>query len=173
MDPILTTSDVINIVLSLITAISTSYLAYAALKHTTRPNATVYLNEPALIYAGDTNSYKFSFKNIGHWYSKPMVVNMTAFINFDEHFDLFFLQYGSAQEVKDDNVRIGKGRMKFLKAKGIKLSYGEDQEEMFVCARSPLNPGRYRIKVSAYSDNGLSLTKQFDIMVLKPYAQDE
>jgi len=173
MDLTLSTSEIINLSLSLVIAVSTSYLAYAALKHTTRPNATVYLNEPKEIYAGNTDLYKFSFKNTGHWYSKPMVVNMTTFINFDEHFEPYYLLYGSAQEIKEDDVRIGKGKMKFLKAKGIKLSHGEENEEMFVSAKSPEIPGRYKIKVSAYSDNGLSLTKQFEVKVLKPIPQNE
>ena len=111
-----TAPDIINIALSLITAISASYLAYAALKHSARPNARVHLKEPNILYAGATDLFKFSFQNAGHWYSKPMVVNMTVFINFDNDFEPIVLLYGSTQEIKEENVRIGKGQMKFLKA---------------------------------------------------------
>ena len=167
MNSEINTTDLINIGLSLITAISASYLAYAALKHSARPHAKVHLNEPKLLYAGATDLFKFSFQNAGHWYSKPMIVNMTTYINFDTNFEPFFIQYGSTQEIKDENVRIGKGKMKFLKAKGIKLSYGEDDEEIHVKAKNPSTPGRYKIKISAYSENGLSLTKHFEVKVLK------
>jgi hypothetical protein len=169
----ITTIEIINISLGLITAISASYLAYAALKHSARPHAKVYLREPKKFYTSTTEMFKFAFENAGHWYSKPIVVNMTVFLNFDENFDLFHIEYGSAQEIKDDNVRIGKGKMKFLKAKGLKLSYGEDDEEIYIKAMTPSRPGQYKIKISAYSENGLSLTKHFQIKVLKPIVKDE
>jgi hypothetical protein len=151
--------EVINFFLTLVTTISALYLAYAALKHSARPKANVFLIEPNEVFTDTTYNFKFSFVNEGHWYSKPMIVNMTAYINFDGHFDPIYIKYGSVQENKDDHVKIGKEEMKYLKAKGIKLSHGEHDEKVFVKCRSPLIPGKYKIKVSAFSDNGLTLSK--------------
>jgi hypothetical protein len=161
------TLEVLNFLLTLVTAISALYLAYAALKHSARPNADVFLLEPSEIFTNTLYVFKFSFINTGHWYSKPMIVNMTVFINFDESFEPINIKYGSIQEYKDNNVRIGKGNMKFLKAKGIKLSYGEHDEKIFVKTKSPSLPGTYNLKISAYSDNGLTLSKKFEIEVLR------
>lgn len=161
-------TEMLNICLSLITALSALYLAYAALKHSARPHAKVHLKEPKYLYAGVTDLFIFSFQNTGHWYSQPMVVNMTAYINFDASFEPLYIRYGSIQDIKNKKVKIGKGKMKYLKAKGIKLSYGEDDEQIFVCARNPLLPGKYKIKVSAYSENGLSLNTIFEVEVHTP-----
>lgn len=160
-------TDLINTGLGLITAGCATYLAYAALKHSARPNAKVFMMEPKQLYSGATVLFKFAFQNAGHWYAKPMVVRMTAYINFDRDFEPLSMQSGSTQAVESHDVRIGKGKMKYLKVQGIMLSYGEDSEEVHVTATNPSVPGRYRIKISAYSENGLNLTKHFDVDVLK------
>lgn len=161
-------ADLINISLSFITAVSASYLAYAALKHSARPNAKVFLVDPEIFYAGETVLFKFSFQNAGHWYSKPMIVNMTTYINFNNNFEPLLILHGSTQQNKNDNVKIGKGKMKYFKTQGMHLSYGEDNEEIHVMAKNPVVPGRYKIKISAFSENGLTLSKIFQIKILKP-----
>jgi hypothetical protein len=108
--------ELTNMVLTFIIALSATYLAYAALKHSARPNAKVILIEPDIFYTNETVLFKFSFKNAGHWYSKPMVVNMTVYINFDNRFELIFIKYGSIQHIEDTIVKIGKGKMKYMKA---------------------------------------------------------
>lgn len=165
-------ADLISLSLSFITALSASYLAYAALKHSARPHAKVSI-EPREARAGETALFKFSFRNAGHWYSKPMIVNMTTYVNFDNRFEPLFMQSGSSQEIRNDNVKTGKGKMKYLKATRMHLSYGEDNEEIHVMAKTPSLPGRYKIKVSAYSENGLSLSKLFQINVLKALTESD
>jgi hypothetical protein len=158
--------DILNACVAVITAICATYLAYMALKHSAKPRAIVIFEEPYTLNSNETGLLKFKFKNTGHWYAKPMVVNMTVFINFDENFEPIEIRYGSVQETIENNVRIGKGNMKFLKAKGIKLGYNEYHEEVHVLAKAPEKIGSYKIKVDAYSDNGLDLSQNFFLDVI-------
>jgi hypothetical protein len=157
--------DILNACLAVITAICATYLAFVALKHTAKPRAIVIFEEPLTLNKNETGLLKFRFKNIGYWYAKPMVVNMTVFINFEENFDPIEIRFGSIQEIIDNNVRIGKGNMKFLKAKGIKLGYNEYHEEVHVLTKAPVKSGNYKIKIDAYSENGLDLSQNFYIDV--------
>ena len=51
--------------------------------------------------------------------------------------------------------------MKYLKAKGLKLTHGEPPEGVHVRAMAPSVAGKYLIRITALSDNGASLTKVF------------
>jgi hypothetical protein len=158
--------DILNACVAFITAICATYLAYMALKHSAKPRAIVIFEEPFALNCNETGLLKFKFKNIGHWYAQPMIVNMTVFINFDEYFEPIEIRFGSIQEIIESNVRIGKGNMKFLKAKGIKLGYNEYHEEVHVLTKAPEKIGSYKIKVDAYSDNGLDLSQNFYFNVI-------
>jgi len=158
--------DILNACVAVITAICATYLAFFALKHSAKPRAIVTFVEPFQLEKKETALLKFQFKNIGHWYAKPMVVNMTVFINFDESFDPIEIRFGSIQEIVDKNVRTGKGNLKFLKAKGIKIVYSEYYEEVHVLTKCPDNAGTYKIKIDAYSENGLDLTETFFVDVI-------
>jgi|GEM_PF-2107199 len=157
--------DLLNFIIQVITAICATYLAWAVLRHSTKPRAIVYFTEPQTARINETKLFKFPFKNIGYWYAKPIIVNMTVFVNFEPTFELKEIRYGSVQEIIDNNVRDGKGGMKFLKAKGIKLGFSEFIEEVHVLAKCPSEPGMYRIKIDAYSDNGLDYSESFSFEV--------
>jgi len=158
--------DILNFCIAVITAICATYLAYMALKHSAKPRALVIFEEPYTLEKNTNALIKFQFKNIGHWYAKPMVVNMTVFINFEESFEPIEIRFGSIQEIVDKNVRIGKGNMKYLKAKGIKIGYSEYHEEIHVLTKCPEKSGNYKIKVDAYSENGLDLSENFFVDVI-------
>jgi hypothetical protein len=159
-------SELFNVGLSFVTAVSASYLAFAALVNTARPRASVVLINHSNNHPGERVVFVFSFKNRGHWYAKPMIVNMTIYINFDGAFDLVEMRSGSSQQNSSTNIKIGKGNMKYFKSKGMHLSFGEDAEEIHVVAQAPKSPGQYRLKVSAFSENGASLSKTFSFQVL-------
>ena len=159
-------SGLLYVGLSFVTATSASYLAFAALVHSARPRASVVLVGPTSSNPGERVMYVIVFKNRGYWYAKPMIVNMTIYINFDSMFDLMEMRSGSLQQNISTHVKIGKGNMKYFKSKGMHLSFAEDAEEIHVVAQTPKEPGVYRLKVSAFSENGVSLSKVFSVHVV-------
>lgn len=150
-----------NLIFSLITTICALYLAYAALKHSARPNVKVAMLNANSQDCATVARFVFQFTNVGHWYAKPTAINVVAFFNFSPEFELIELRYGAAQEFKSTEVRVGVGKMKYLKAKGLKLTCGDEGEEVHVTAKFPEREGDYIIKVSAFSENDVSLKKEF------------
>ena len=59
-----------------------------------------------------------------------------------------------------------KGQHELLQSKGYGPLSGDEYEEIHVVAQLPEAAGRYRIKVSAFSENGLSLSRSFKVRVL-------
>jgi hypothetical protein len=112
--------------------------------------------------------FVFEFTNVGYWYAKPVAINVAVFCNFAPEFDLVELRYGSSQSYTDTDAKVGAGKMIYLKAKGLKLTYGEEGEEVHVKAITPKNEGEYGIRISAFSDNGVSIRKEFTIKCRKP-----
>ncbi len=152
-----------NLILTFIVAVCALYLSFAALKHTARPNVEVRLINSSLLPCGKTVTFIFGFSNIGHWYAKPMAINLVAFCNFDAAFELIELRYGSTQSFVNTDIKEGVGGMNYLKAKGLKLTYGEESEQVHIKAVVPKMKGRYKIRISAYSDNGVSFMKEFAV----------
>lgn len=152
-----------NLIFSLITTICALYLAYAALKHSARPNVKVAMSTATSQTCSSVVKFVFQFTNVGHWYAKPPAINVVAFCNFSPEFELLELHYGATQQISSKEVKIGVGKMKYLKAKGLKLSPGDEGEEVLVMAKNPEREGEYLIKISAYSENGMSLRKEFRI----------
>lgn len=160
--------EVASFVVSSVTAICALYIAYVSLAHSAKPAGSVRLVGRPQFVAGEEAELKFAFINRGHWYAKPPIVELNAWMNFDPSFDLLKVRYGSALELWDDNVRIGKGGLKFLKAKGMKISHGGGEEPVSVTLRCPATPGRYLVKVDAFSDNGAAIRGRWVIRVRKP-----
>lgn len=152
-----------NFVFSFITTICALYLAYAALKHSARPNVKVAMLNPDSQTCSVTTRFVFQFTNVGHWYAKPPAINVVAFCNFSSEFEILELRYGARQQFSKTKVRIGVGNVKYLKATGLKLSYGDVSEEVHVTAKVPERKGEYLIKISAYSENDMSLRKEFRV----------
>jgi hypothetical protein len=121
------------------------------------------MRNSTIFECSQTILFVFEFTNAGHWYAKPTAIDVVAFCNFDPAFDLIKLRYGSVQSYTDNDVKVGVGKMIYLKAKGLKLTYGEEGEEVHVKAVSPKKEGKYRIRISAFSENGVSIKKEFTI----------
>ena len=152
-----------NLILSFITSLCAIYLAFAALKHSARPNVKVVMANANSQDCSSTTQFIFRFTNVGHWYAKPPAINLVTFCNFSPEFELLELRYGATQQLSNKEVRVGVVKMKYLKAKGLKLSYGDEGEEVHVTARVPEEEGEYLIKISAYAENGMSLREEFKV----------
>ena len=155
----MTTSDKIalaGLFFSALTSLCAIYLAYAALRHTVRPNIEIRMKSPSRLRCSDVCKMVFEVVNIGHWYGSPMAVDVTVYCDFPLSFELLEMRYGSVQEHRNNEVKPGKGGMRYLKAKGLKLSRQDYGEEVHVFAKVPEAAGTYEIRVSAYSMNGAS-----------------
>ncbi len=141
------------------------FIAYEALVHTARPKVKVEMLGPQSYPCGKKVSIPFRFTNAGHWYAyvKPTAINLIAFFNFSREFQLHELHFGAVQEYSDTKVRQGVGNVQFLKAKGLKLTYGDEGEEVHVDVTTPTKEANYVVRVDAYSENGVSLSSRFNI----------
>jgi|ERR1700693_52912 len=155
------TISLANLALSAVTSLCALFLAYAALKHSAKPNVCVRVLTPTLLYCNEAVLFRFEFTNRGYWYAKPTATDVVVFCNFALEFELIELRYGSVQSYSDTDVRLGVGNMRYLKAKGLKLTFGEEGEEVHVRAVTPKSKGKYKVRISAYSQNGVSLKKEF------------
>jgi hypothetical protein len=154
-----------SLVFTIVTTICVVYLAYAALAQTVRPNLTVSLLSRRHLQADEVSMHVFEVINIGRWYGSPMAVDVTVYCDFPPEFQLRELRYGSTQEHVNVEVKTGKRGTRYLKARGIKLSRHLHGEEIHVIAQAPSLPGTYRVRLSGYSANGASFTKNFDVEV--------
>ncbi|MBN1920418.1 MAG: hypothetical protein JW892_04185 [Anaerolineae bacterium] len=161
-----------NLIITSIIAICALYLAYAALKHAATPNVRVSMSTPKTLQCNETILFVFEFTNIGYWYAKPPAINMIVFCNFAPEFKLVELRYGSSQAYADTDAKIGVGKMVYLKAKGLKLIYGQEAEEVHVKAITPAVEGEYGIRISGFSDNGVNIRKEFAIRCENPQASN-
>jgi len=159
--------EITNMLFSIIIGICAFYLSYVALKHSARPRVKLKMLSPKVLHCNEFTTFIFEFSNAGYWYTKPPVINLIVFCNFESCFELFELLYGSNQSIKNNDVKIGKGAMKYLKAKGLKLIYGEEGEEVHVRVKTPKIEGKYKIIVSAYSENGASIKEKFIVTLYK------
>lgn len=153
-----------NLAFSMITSVCALYLSFAALQHSARPNIDVKMLSPKKNLSCDSEDIIiFNFFNRGHWYAHPTAVDVVVFFNFNPKFELIECRHGSTQSYSNTNVKTGVGGMKYLKAKGLKLTYGEEGEEVHIQMKTPPEKGQYLVRISAFSDNGVSLKKEFKI----------
>ncbi|OIQ73230.1 hypothetical protein GALL_451320 [mine drainage metagenome] len=172
----MSTSDLIALVtlaFTVVTTICALFLSYTALKHTVRPNIGVQMLNDTNLVCGKKTTFIFEFTNQGYWYGSPIAVDVTVYCNFEPVFDLLEIAYGSIQEIVNTEVRIGVGRMKYLKAKGLKLSRREAGEQIHVKVMTPRLPGTYLIRISAYSENAASLVTKFNVKCEYPIFLDD
>lgn len=158
-----------NFAVSTVTAACAIYIAYLALKHTARPRIGVLILDGLTAGCGEEFTLDCEIYNIGYWYGTPPAINIMIYFNYDPIFDLRELHYGSAQEITNTHVRVGKGGRKFLRANGIKLVHRDSAERAHVIAVAPDTPGEYRLEISAFSENGASLSREFKIECIKKF----
>jgi len=157
------TLEHIQLGFTIITTVSTLYLSYIALVHTAKPRIVINLKNDRSILCGDEINFKFCVQNIGHWYAKPMAINLIVYCNFSKELELKKMFFGSIQQQVDDIIKKGVGDMNYFEASGLKVGKGKDGEEIHVIAQTPEKPGTYFIRVDAYSDNGVSYRKYFSL----------
>lgn len=155
--------SVTTLAFTIVTGICALFIAYEALVHAAKPNVKVEMLGPSRYACDQRARLIFRFQNVGHWYAKPTAINLVAFFNFPPEFRLHGLHFGAAQEQSSTNVRPGVGGVQFLKAKGLKLTYGDEGEEAHLDVTIPVTQATYVVRVDAYSDNGVSLSNRFNI----------
>lgn len=160
--------EIAQLVFTIITTICALYLTYIGLIHAAKPKIKIKLLSSPKVICSEEVLLIFECLNVGYWYAKPMAVNLTIYCNFDLQFKLIELLYGSTQSYKDLDAKVGVGNMQYLKAKGIKLSYGEEGEQFHVRAIMPEIAGKYRIRISAFSENGASFKKMYYLTTKAP-----
>ena len=153
----------INLILSIITTFAALFLSYIALKHTAKPRIEIQLLNDLPLKCGSKSTIKFYIKNMGYFYAKPMVINLEVFFNFSVEFNLDKILYGSILEKSSNRVRTGAGNMVYIMADGIMLAHKESGEEVHIKTKVPKIPDKYLIKVTAFSENGVSFTKDYHI----------
>lgn len=156
----LETLTIINTFISSLTAICALYIAYVALRHTAKPNIKINMLNRKTFLRNEEVIFIFECINIGYWYAKPVAIDVTVFCNFEPEFKLKELGYGSSQTFRDTDTKIGVGKMIYLKAKGLKLTFGEEGEQIHVKVITPNIVGEYKIRLSAYSGNGVSYERE-------------
>ena len=155
--------EYLNLLSNLIIAICALYLSYMALMHSARPKIKITLESTHNLFCDEKSIFEFSLKNVGNWYAKPMVIALKVYVIFDPQFEPIELFYGSTLEIHNTKVAIGVGERKYLKATGIMLSYGEEPEKIQAIAKNPNHPGKYLVRIIAYSENGVSIKKDFKL----------
>lgn len=155
--------DYLNLGFTFITTLCALYLAYVALQHSAKPRIKIRLLNRSELLCGNEIIFKFKISNIGYWYAKPIAVNLVVYCNFDKQFDLRKMFYGSVQQLKDDFIKKGVGNMNYFKATGLKVGPGKEGEEIHILSETPEKPGKYHIRVDAYSENGASYRNDFSI----------
>ena len=152
-----------NLVISTITALCAIYIAFLALKHTAKPRIALTLlnSTDELLNCGSETDFIFEVYNVGYWYVAAPAINITVYCNFDPAFVPLELKYGSVQEISSTHVRTGKGGLKYIRAKGIKLSRRGEAERIHVLARVPDRRGTFKLKATAFSEEGASVTRNF------------
>lgn len=154
-----------NLVISTVTALCAIYIAFLALRHTAKPRIDVsllnHMDEP--LGCNTEIIFDFEVRNIGYWYASAPAINITVYCNFDPAFNLSELRYGSTQETINTHVRTGKRGLKYIRAEGLKLSRRDEAERIHVLAKTPNYPGVFGIKATAFSEEGASITREFNI----------
>lgn len=150
--------NIITALASAITSIFVAFLTFLILKFEAKPKLKIRLeNEGRKIrfHVNQRVTLTFHLENVGHWYSaKPAATNIILWVNFEQAFKPIELRYGAAFEKRDQNIKSSKQGNKWLRASRIHLFHQEAGEDIEVLLKMPEEKGRYRIWVTAYSDEG-------------------
>lgn len=165
--------NIISMVLSAITSLFAGYIAFVTLRLTATPrvridflNAKGGNNRPSF-KAQSQKMLKFSITNAGHWYAKPPALRIHMFISFEPGCSPTAVRYGSVQEIRNTDVKIGIGRRPYLEASGISVFYGEPGEEFLIEATMPRKSGTYRCWIAASCGDRIGLgLHQFEFEVV-------
>jgi len=156
--------EILSLTFTFITTVFVVYITLLALKHTAKPKMKIVYNKLKGNYSTNTEYLiSFSLYNLGNWYGKPGIKHLECFVNFLPPTELVEIRYGSIQELKNMEVKIGKGGSKYLKAEGIYLIHGEPPENIEVKIKTPNDAGEYKFWIACYSEDGIS--QKFDFIL--------
>jgi hypothetical protein len=145
--------ELVSLVVTVVIAVATSYLAYSALVFTAKPKLELTVEPSGVVYEpGQTATVDLWLTNVGHWYAKPAAVEYMASVNLDE--ECTPLRATLGLECEDDHyhvgkdVRSGKGRVagrrsRYFEVRGINSWYGENPERIRLDVEMPAVPGVY------------------------------
>ncbi len=159
----------LSLLVSLVTAVASGYLAYKALVFTAKPRLAVQAYPKDDWHVSSTVSLVLRLRNKGHWYARPAATGLRATVNLDEPCEPLLLRFGSDLEQQERKVLRGKGsggrRSKYLEATGIWLTASEDPEDLEVTFRTPDIPGKYNGWVILYAREGDCGSHSFSFVV--------
>jgi hypothetical protein len=134
------------------------YLTYLVLRFTAKPRLRVSFADGGhashYLYAGETVRSHILLENRGYWYAQPAATNLLVYINVPRSFEPIRLRFGSGLELETGDVRPGKGKTKYLLARGINLFAHEPGERMEIEVRLPQRGGSYRYRIAIHTDRG-------------------
>lgn len=157
---------VVSLLFSVITTIFIIYLTVLTLKISAKPKLKIVLKDnDRKFYPSEEVKLNYHLKNVGHWYGKPAAKNVVLYINFEPSFELLEIRYGSNLEKVDTNVFRGKNNCKYMKAKGIHLTYLEPGENVELKVKMPNTEGNYSSWIAAFSEEGDCGVHKFKIIV--------
>lgn len=157
------TIALISLAFTIVTTLCALYLSYVALRHSTTPRIDIVLLNFQTLYCGKKYTLKFKVLNKGYWYAKPMILGLKIYCNFDKEFMLNKILYGSVQEIEDTKIREGVGNMNYLIARGLEINKGSEGEEFHIKIKAPNQPGDYKVRLDAHSENGASYRKDITL----------
>lgn len=159
--------ELISLGFSIVTTFCALLISIIALRHSAKPKIDIKINSKGNYYCERSITLKFKVINRGHWYARPMAIGLVIFCNFDEDFKLLRLRYGSRQEKTDETVKLGTENMQYFKAENVIVGSEKGGEEFWVELILPKIEGKYKVKLDAYSENGVSFKKIFELNCIK------
>jgi hypothetical protein len=150
--------SIMSALASAITALIVVFLTFLILKFAAKPKLRIRLKDrgrKTRFHANEKITLKFHIENVGHWYSaKPAAINVILWVNFEQAFEPIELRYGADLGKRTRAVRSSKQGNKWLRASEIHLFHQEAGEDIEVVVKMPEKKGRYRIWVTAHSNQG-------------------
>lgn len=165
--------ELISLGFSIVTTFCTLLISIFALRYSAKPKIGIEINSKGNYYCGNSITLKFKVINKGHWYAQPMAIGLVIYCNFDESFEILRLRYGSRQENTDETVKLGTENMQYFEAKNIIVGSEKCGEEVWADVILPKTEGKYRIKLDAYSENGVSFKKIIKLNCIKNEATEQ
>lgn len=159
--------ELIDLGFSIVTTFCALLISIIALRYSAKPKIDIKINSKGNYYCESSVTLKFKVTNKGHWYAQPMVIGLVIFCNFDKSFELLRLRYGSRQEKTDETVKLGTENMQYFKAEHIIVGSEKCGEEFWIDVILPRAEGKQKVKLDAYSENGVSFKKNYRIKLYK------
>jgi hypothetical protein len=162
--------SIITLFSSLTIAFFSLFISWKALVFTALPRIDISLSgtnkkNKLLLPSNTSITLCFIVKNIGWWYAKPAVTNAKLFLNVDPEFRLKLALFGSNLELRENRVKRGIQKSKYIEINGIHLYNKEEAERVKMLLATPNKPGRYRAWISAISDQCDHDTFEFTILI--------